>query len=65
MSYGAYMIDKDGRYLPAIPEPYWKASWRTLFRLRPFCCGHIFKSREEYDMHYVIEHIGEKEAQGD
>ena len=53
-------------YVPAIPEPFWCSSWRTWFRMRPACyrCGNpmIFRSRSEYDTHYVLNHLEEEEA---
>jgi hypothetical protein len=52
-----YMEDKDGRYIPAIPEPFWYMGWRTLFRWKPQCCGTLFNTREAYDEHYVIQHM--------
>ncbi len=61
---GAYMQDKDGRYIPAIPEPYWSRGWKTLFRMRPACyqCRWIFENREQYDEHYVTHHLPEETA---
>lgn len=57
MANECFMQDKDGRYIPAIPEPFWEKSWRTFFRWRPLCCRTMFKSREAYDQHYVLEHM--------
>lgn len=54
-----YMQDKDGQYIPAIPEPFWKKGFSTLFRWKPSCCGVTFKDRQAYDFHYVTEHMRE------
>lgn len=51
-------------YVPAIPEPFWYSSWRTLFRMRPACyqCGNpmVFKTRGDYEAHYVLNHMTEE-----
>lgn len=59
MSKGIDEFDPVLGYMPAIPEPFWVSSWRTLFRFRPECveCGQMFKSRDSYRTHYVLSHI--------
>lgn len=49
---------EDGTWVPAIPEPFWYRGLMTWFRLRPSCyqCRLIFKTREEYNDHYVKMH---------
>jgi hypothetical protein len=53
-------------YVPSIPEPFWYSGWRTLFRYRPACyqCGSpmLFKTRLEWDGHYVLTHLAADEA---
>ena len=53
--------DPELGWVPVVPEPFWHRSWRTLFRWRPQCtiCHSmpIFKTRSEYDCHYVLFHI--------
>lgn len=53
-----YTQSEDGRWVPAIPEPFWFKSWRTLWFWRPGCyqCQIIFKTREEWNEHYVKHH---------
>lgn len=48
-------------WIPAIPEPFWHKSWRTLFRYRPECflCHVRFKTRTEWEQHYVLKHSEE------
>jgi hypothetical protein len=50
--------------VPAIPEPYWYWGWRTLFRFRPEClrCNKLFKTRRDWDIHYVLTHLQNDEA---
>lgn len=57
-------LDNDGRWRPAIPEPFWvSAGWFHLFRLVPRCdCGLKFtkgsdtRRRHEYRKHYRATH---------
>lgn len=67
---GAYTLDPELGWVPAIPEPFWYRGWRTLFRYRPSCyqCKHdtffgeqptIFATRKEWDTHYVLNHLEE------
>ena len=61
----AYTLDPQLGWVPAIPEPFWYRSWRTLFRYRPACykCSHgaepplLFKNRKAWDEHYVLTHL--------
>lgn len=59
-----YTLDPVLGWVPAIPEPFWYKGWRTWFRYRPACyrCTGtepplIFKTRAEYDAHYVLTHL--------
>ena len=46
-------------YVPAVPEPYWVRHW--LFWSRPSCyaCRIKFRSRQEWENHYVLRHLQE------
>lgn len=48
-----------GRYVPAIPEPFWERSWQTLFLWRPRCieCQTNFKHIAAYREHYKRHHM--------
>lgn len=61
-----------GTWEPAIPEPFWYRSWRTLWRWRPGCAdctglrtgkpwtakdAVLFKSRAEWQAHYRRAHL--------
>ena len=56
-----------GCYVPAIPEPFWYKSWRTWFRYRPQCvrCDIVFKTKLEWDAHYVLTHLQQDEEAED
>lgn len=44
-------------YMPAIPEPFWLGGiwpWKPKMQCH---CGSKFKTRPEYDAHYVLNHI--------
>lgn len=73
-----YALDPELGWVPAIPEPFWYSGWRTLFRFRPSCwrveclktgfsgrnVPTIFKTRKEWDTHYVLNHLEEDERNG-
>lgn len=48
----------NGELVPAIPEPFWIKSWRTLFRWKPGCyqCRMVFKDRADFETHYMFTH---------
>lgn len=47
----------DGRWVPAVPEPYWERSWFG-WKLRCRCLAR-FSRREDYDDHYRANHLRE------
>jgi hypothetical protein len=49
---GTFQRRADGRWVPAIPEPY-----PLLIRVR-CSCGAKFWSREKYRAHYAVVHHG-------
>ena len=57
-----YRQDPQLGYVPAIPEPFWLSrwSWRKFwFVWKPSCyvCKLEFNTRQEWDTHYVLNHI--------
>jgi hypothetical protein len=48
------MQTRDGRWVPAIPEPLW-VGWRL--RRARCLCGRTFRDAETYQGHYALEHI--------
>jgi len=53
----AYQFDPQLGYVPAIPEPFWVRHW--LFWDRPGCyqCRIKFRTRAEYDTHWLNTHL--------
>jgi hypothetical protein len=58
---GGYQYDPQLGYVPAIPEPFWVVRW---FRWKPQCykCKTVFKNREQWNTHYVLNHLNEDEG---
>jgi len=56
-------------YIPLIPEPFWlwrpTKYWIFNWKWLPYChrCEITFKTRQEWDTHYVLKHLQEDEAQ--
>jgi len=50
--------DPDLGEIVAVPEPFWRRSWRTLFRYKPACyeCEVMFSSRALWEVHWLAEH---------
>lgn len=54
-----YRFDEStGRWVEAVPEPFWVRSWRALFRWRAACyeCRTVFKTRLLHDVHWRLVH---------
>jgi hypothetical protein len=52
-----YKLDPQLGYMPAIPIPFWVRHW--LFWSRPSCypCRIKFRTIQEYECHYVFNHL--------
>lgn len=57
-----YQHDPDLGYMPAIPEPFWLKKWWWLSH-RPHChrCNLTFKTRTQWNLHYLDKHLAEDE----
>lgn len=58
---GVYERLPDGSIRTAVPEPYWYRPWWAWFHWRPGCyeCRAVYKTRAEYDDHYIKVHAFE------
>jgi hypothetical protein len=58
---GPEYLDKELGWMPVIPSPVSYRGWRTLWRSGPICtvCNLILKNEEEWEQHYVLNHIKE------
>jgi hypothetical protein len=58
-------LDPQLGLVPVIPLPYYRCSWRTLWRTKfccPLCDFRAFRTEQEYGNHYALTHIAPAES---